>query len=171
MKHFLLLAACSLAAFAGLIKAPEKAIADLYPKGSFAKKTILLSSDEAARVEALAQEKLDSKIVTYYEITTPEGPVYAYVQTVRVRSKNLAAMTFVEGSGTIRAIEIIAMFEPMEYLPPQKWLETLEKKSLADPIRPKRDIPAITGATLSANAVSKSARTALAIHSVKVAKP
>ena len=170
MKYIFLLSVWSLAAFGGLIKTPEKAIGDLFPDAAISKKTILLSSDEAARVQTLAKEKLDSKIITYYEIRTGKMQLYAFLQTVRVRSKNLAALTFVE-AGSIRTIEIIAMFEPMEYLPPEKWLETLEKKTLADPIRPKRDIPAITGATLSANAVSKSSRTALAIYDVKIAKP
>jgi hypothetical protein len=156
--------------FPGVIKQPETAISEMYPHMGFDKKRALLSGDEALKIEHMARQKLASKIMTYYELKGQNGPVYAVLQTIKVRSKTMTSLTFVK-DGKIVRIEMIAFYEPMEYLPSSKWLKTTEGKTSSDAIQPKRDLPTITGATLSANAVSKAARLALAFVRVKLERP
>jgi len=170
MKHTLLLFAMVLVVHAGVIKQPESAIAARYPGAVFDKKRALLSDTETARIESLARQKLSSKLMTYYEIKEGKTTRYAVLQTLKVRSKTMTALTFV-CEGKITHIEMIAFYEPGEYLPSPRWLATFEGKGAADAIQPKQDIPTITGATLSANAVARASRIALAFVNVKTGQP
>lgn len=170
MKPILFLLTLLLPLAAGVLKQPEAAISQLYPGATVEKKRALLKSSEAAAIEAAAKQKLSSKIITYYTIQEKGQLCYAVLQTTKVRSKTMTALTFVE-KGAIAHIEMIAFYEPAEYLPSERWLETIEGKGTADAIQPKRDIPTITGATLSANAVAKTARLALAFVRVKLEQP
>ena len=168
-RYFLFLCAVT-TLFSGVIKQPETAITEQYPHAKFDKKRALLTGAEAAEIEHEARQKLPSKIITYYVIEKGKKKIYAVLQTMTVRSKTMTALTFIE-AGKIVAIEMIAFYEPGEYLPIPCWLETLNGKGTDDAIQPKRDLPTITGATLSANAVAKTARLALAFVNIKLERP
>lgn len=153
--------------WAGVIKQPEYAISQLYPKASVDKKRALLTGAEASRIEHMAKQRLASKIITYYEIKKGHKTRYAVLLTTKVRSKTMTALVFIE-EGKLSRIEMVAFYEPAEYLPSHRWMTGLEGKSSSYTLQPRRDIPTITGATLSANAVARTARLALAFVAVKL---
>ena len=152
----------------GLLKKPITAVSEHFPKAKISKKNALLSKVEFAELVKLSKVKPKSKIFTYYQIVQGSEVRYAIQTTTYVRSKNMTALIFIDGNGVVSDIELLAFYEPPEYQPPQKWLATFKEKSLADAIMPRRDIPVISGATLSANAMSRSTRLALAFWKVKL---
>ena len=69
--------------------------------------------------------------------------------------------------GKIDVIEVLAFNEPLEYMPEERWLKLFAGKQLnKDPIRLKRDIPNMTGATLTARAITDNTRKVLAMWQV-----
>jgi Na+-translocating ferredoxin:NAD+ oxidoreductase RnfG subunit len=65
------------------------------------------------------------------------------------------------------AIEIISFKEPSEYKPNSSWKEIFIGKTTEDTLVAGKDIATISGATMSARAISNAARVALAIAQEK----
>ncbi len=63
-------------------------------------------------------------------------------------------------------MDILAFFEPRDYMASQKWMDLFSGKKLSNTLRVGRDIPNMTGATLTSNAVTKAVRIALALFEV-----
>ncbi|MCD6190216.1 MAG: FMN-binding protein, partial [Sulfurimonas sp.] len=61
-------------------------------------------------------------------------------------------------------IEIIAFNEPLEYLPSDKWNSQFENVSTDKMLRVSKEIPTITGATLSARSITDGSRVAFAFY-------
>ena len=173
MKKLLFFALALSALHAGFIKSPEEAIADRYgPECRVSKKPVLLNNEAFGRVQAEAPMKLESKIFTFYVIEKGGQTVaHAALQTTMIRSKKQTSLVFISPKGSIESIEILAFYEPGEYLPDPKWLALFEDKKSSDPIQPKRDLPNLTGATLSANTTARQAKTALLVWQEVFAHP
>jgi len=133
------------------------------------KKSILLTQKEAKAIEAKAHMKLHSKIIRLYLANRGEKIVcYGVILSRKVRTKKSAVLYMIDPKGTIKAIEILAFSEPPEFKPKEKWIKTLKGKKINDPLRVNRDIPTISGATLSARNVTEGARLALAIFDIAI---
>ena len=63
----------------------------------------------------------------------------------------------------IKNIEILAFHEPSEYKPYSSWKAAFTGKGAKDDLKAGYGVPTISGATLSARAISDAARIALAI--------
>jgi electron transport complex protein RnfG len=132
------------------------------------KKNILLSNDEAKALTEQAQTKIDTKI--YRIFTAKKADViqgYGILVLHKVRSKNMAVLSIISPDGVLQGIEIIAFNEPMEYIPTSNWIKILENQTLTPRLNLGKDIPTVTGSTLSARAATKAARIALALFNVK----
>jgi len=128
------------------------------------KKSLLLSNRDAKAIEDKAHMKLPSKIVRLYLAKRDETiNCYGVVLSRKVRTKKAATLYIIDPKGKLQAIEILAFGEPPEFQPKTQWLNHLQGKTLQSPLRVGRDIPTISGATLSARNVTEGARLALAI--------
>jgi hypothetical protein len=106
-------------------------------------------------------------VVTYY-VGRNRGALAgtAYFDSHRVRTHNEVLMIVVNPEWKIDRIEVLRFAEPPEYQAPEKWLEQFDQKNLSQELSVKRGIVPITGATLTANAVTNAARRVLALHAV-----
>jgi hypothetical protein len=122
---------------------------------------------ELARARAGEQVEIKSALVTLWVGTRGGQPLgTVYFDTHRVRTLEETIMVVVEPGGTIERIEILAFHEPEDYLPREIWLQQFDGRTLDRDLSVKRGIHGITGATLSAKAVTDAARRILAIHQV-----
>lgn len=153
---------------ARVFKKPEQAVREAFPGARIETKNLLLRPEQVKRVEKLARVKLASKMASFF-VARKEAAVtgYAYVDTHTVRTLPEVVLYVLTPEGKIRFIEVVAFHEPLEYLPPQSWLKTFENKGLEGQlIRLKRDVPNISGSTLTARAVTDNARKVLALWKV-----
>ena len=128
------------------------------------RKSLLLTKAEAADVQKAARMRLSSRIVRLYLVKRDNKTLRCGVVLSRkVRTKKAAVLYLITPEGRIDRIEILAFAEPPEFKPSGRWLALFDGKSLAEPLRSGEDIPAISGATLSARNVADGARLALAI--------
>ena len=131
-------------------------------------RNIVISDEQKRAIERLARSKLHSRLLSVY-IVKKGGKVlaYGYVDVHRVRTRMEAVLFVISPKGEILAVEILAFNEPLEYMADERWLELLKGKSIErDQLRIGRDVPNITGATLTARAIVKASRRALAIWKV-----
>lgn len=80
-------------------------------------------------------------------------------------------MFVINKDGTLRQAEILAFFEPPEYMPGDNWIALFYGKSASDSLKPGKDIPNITGATITSTALSRTMRQILALARVVLPGP
>lgn len=164
----LLLAVTSLEA--QVLCTQSEALARAFPNATKTlRRTLFLTQAQTEAIEKAAQSKLESKLVTFYVDSTASGPTgYVFFDKSTVRTKDEVLMIVLTREGAVAAVEVLAFYEPFDYLPPPRWLKLFQEKILNDNLWPNRDIHAITGATLSVRAVTFSVRRVLATFAVAV---
>ncbi|HHD75935.1 MAG TPA: FMN-binding protein [Campylobacterales bacterium] len=136
---------------------------------SVEKKSLILTKEDVKTIQSNAHSKVDSKVVRYYKITKDNTPLgNAILLKKRVRTKIAAILYIVDNNNSMLGIEILSFKEPSEYKPSQEWQKMLVGKTAEDTLVAGDDIPTISGATLSARAISNSARLALSIAQSKL---
>ncbi len=146
----------------------DNALKRLFPGAQVVVKNITLSHEQVKRIESLSGVKMDTRLVSWYVAKRNNAVVgYAYVDIHRVRTHPETVLYAISPDGRIMAVEVLAFKEPLEYMPEPEWLKGFEGKSLEkDQIRLRRDIPNITGATLTARAITDNTRKVLAMWQV-----
>ncbi len=149
----------------------DDALKKAFPDAVIERKTLFLSDEDVKRVESLSGTKVESKILTYYIATKGDSIIgYAIFGSHIVRTKPEIYTTVINPDGSIKYVEILAFYEPEEYLPPKRWFEQFNGKVLDDNLWTKRGISAVTGATLSANGITQEVRKALAVFQIMILK-
>ena len=158
-----LLIAAVLAGAALLGAAPARARVLMTQKDALA----IAFPGAAKAVETAARSRLPSKVWTYYVA----GSTTAYFESHLVRTMNETVMVVVGAGGEVRFVEILSFIEPDEYMASKRWLDQLSGRRLDDELALRRGLRNIAGASLTAEAVTRSVRRALAVHQVLNAKP
>ncbi len=131
------------------------------------KNEIFLSSDQSQAIESLSQAKNESKLYIIYEAKNGEKTLgYAIIDTHSLRTKTETVMFVINPDGSLRQTEVLAFFEPPDYQAGENWIALFEGKTLEDGLKPGKDIPNITGATITANSLSQAIRRILAVFKV-----
>ena len=151
----------------------DEALELAFPKLEVERSTEFLSKEQKARVKKLAGSPVVSGIIYPYEATKKDPKTgeevlvgTAYFETHRVRSMRETMMFVVSPEGEIVRAEVLAFYEPTDYMPNKRFYAQFKGQMLDDDLRVNRGIKTITGCTLSVNASTKAARRILAIHKV-----
>jgi hypothetical protein len=162
-------AAVACAAPAAAQLSQEQALAHAFPGAPVERRTAYLTPADLARAAALAgpDVPVESGVVTYYVGIGPEGPLgVAYFDGHRVRTLREVLMIVVTPAGRVRRVETVAFREPPEYQAPEPWLRQFDERELEPGLSLKGRIAGLTGATLTAHAVTRAVRRVLALHQV-----
>ena len=129
------------------------------------KKNMLLSKTQASKIQKSSKTKLDSKIFRVFKATKESKLLgYGILVNKKVRSKNAVVIYFISNKSVLKSIEVIAFNEPIEYLPSDKWNSQFEDVGTDKMLRVSKEIPTITGATLSARSITDGSRVAFAFY-------
>ena len=152
-----------------LLATPDQILQSQYPGHKVEIKNVLLSTDEYVEAKKQAQRHFKDRLFRFYVVRNAKGQFAAAagLLTRRVRTKDETALYVVSREGKLRYVEIVAFYEPPEYMPKKKWLSEFKAKSIQSAIKIKNDIPKISGATLTAQAISDSARIVLSVWELK----
>ena len=140
------------------------------PPHSVERRTLFLSEEQARQISASASAPVDHRVVSYYVgLVGERADGYAYFDTHLVRTLPETILVLLSAEGRIVRIEILSFEEPEDYLPTDRWLAQFPGHGSGDDLSPNRGIRSLTGATLSARAITEAARRVLAIHRLLVA--
>lgn len=156
------------AAQAKVFYARDEAFRLAFPEAEIIdRRTFFLTPEQVRAVEARARTKLDTKLVSIYVARKGRTVLgYAVIDIHTVRTLPEAVMIVLTPEGRVVSTLILAFYEPQEYLPPARWLRQFERRALAPELWVGRGIDGITGATLSAWAITQAVRKALALYQV-----
>ncbi len=146
----------------------DESLSKIFPNAQIEVKNIALSQDQLINIEKVTGVKLNSKVLTWYIAKKGNRIIgYAYVDKHKVRTKPETVLYAIDPQGRILVIEVLAFNEPLEYMPEENWLKNFQGKTLdKDELKIKRDIPNITGATITAKAITDNTRKVLGIWQV-----
>jgi hypothetical protein len=150
----------------------DDALKQAFPNADRIERQILFLNDEDIKlVQGVSKAKVESKLFTYYTAREKDSIIgYAVFESHIVRTKPEIFMAVINLKGDIDYIEILAFYEPEEYLPPKRWLQLFKGRRLDDQLRVKRGISAISGATLTAEGITREIRRILAVFELMVLK-
>ena len=133
---------------------------------------IFLMDEDIKQAQELSKVKVESKLFTYYAARGKDNEIigYAVFESHIVRTKPEVFMAVITPKGDIAHIEILAFYEPEEYLPPKRWLHLFKGRRLDDKLRVKSGISAISGASITAEGITRAVRNILAIFELKIIK-
>jgi len=173
-RALLVLAIAALAlpnvARATVFLAKDEALALAFPDAERVEERVFILTDEQkSEVERRARAPLESQLWTMH-VGWKGGAVqgYAIIDTHVVRTLPETVMVVLDPDGSVRRVEILAFHEPPEYRPTGRWVEQFKDRALTDDLKLGAGIQGITGATLSATAMTAGVRRALALFAVLV---
>lgn len=175
MRRALLLAAALAVAAPPAVRATvfttrPQALALAFPDARIERRAFVLTGEQARAVQARAQVKVGSKLVAAYAAWRGDTLVgTAFFDTRTMRTMPAVIMVVVRPDITVERVDILAFHEPPDYRPPARWLGTFASRRLGDGLWPQRDLRNLSGATLSARAVTEGVRLALALYEVVAA--
>lgn len=162
-----LLVATAASLIAGTLPGADEAVRQLLPGSAFERETLLLTEAEQAVCTESTGQKTVSALVTRYVVRNDAGIAgYAYLDKHRVRTLPQTLMVAVDADGALLGVRVLAFREPAEYMAREGWLEQFRGKTHDDEIRLKKNVDGITGATLTARAVTQCTRRVMAVHQV-----
>ncbi len=167
-----LLAAPLLSTYAGsvVLATKDDALGKAFPPAaSIERRTVFLTDGEAKKAGEIAGAKMEYRVFTYYRAAAGDGRTqgYAVIENLLVRTKKAVMMTVIKPGRVVDKVEVLAFYEPREYMPSGRWLGLFSGKTLSSGLRVNRDIAAVSGATMSSYAFAAQARLALAVFEVK----
>jgi len=131
------------------------------------KKSLILSSKQFKEVRSRAKTSIKTKVYRYYDIVSSKKSIgKAVLITRKVRSKKATVLYAFDKKGTLRFSEIMAFGEPPEFVPSKIWMSQLQKQKPTAKLTVGKDIPTISGSTLSASSITEGARVARAIYEI-----
>ena len=136
------------------------------------KRHVFLTERQAESVRKMAKAEVNSRLYTFY-IAKSGGKETgcAVIDTHTLRTLTETVMFVINPDGTLRHAEILAFFEPTDYMPNGKWINLFPEKTKMDGMKVGKGIPNITGATISASSFSKATRRVLAVYKVTFGIP
>ena len=166
----------ALALLAALLAPARPAVAAVYltqtqalelafPGARIERLEVVLTAAEKQAVEKRARVRAGSSIATGYAAWRGDSLLgVAFFDQRTVRTMPGVFMTVIAPDTTIARVDVLAFHEPPDYQPPRRWLDRFFPRRLDDRLWPNRDLRNLSGATLSARAVTESARLALALY-------
>jgi electron transport complex protein RnfG len=140
-----------------------------FPGSVVERKTFFLNDEQKEEARRLAGENIpiDNNLVIPYIAHTGGNPVgIAYFDAHRVRTLQEVIMVAVDTEDRVIRIETMRFQEPPNYRAPGRWMAQFENRKLDRDLSQKGDIATITGATLTARAVTAAVRRVMALHAV-----
>ncbi|HHE05907.1 MAG TPA: hypothetical protein ENK90_02160 [Epsilonproteobacteria bacterium] len=144
-----------------VVKTSFKDVTEVKPR------SLILSKAQFSKIRAMAKAAVKTKVYRYYDIMSKSKKVgVAVLITRKVRSKKATVLYAFDRTGTLRFSEIMAFGEPPEYIPGSIWMGQLQNRKPDAKLTIGKDIPTISGSTLSANSITEGARVARALYEI-----
>lgn len=145
----------------------QEALSLAFPGAQFTRKEHFLTDAQVKAVRDLASVELPGAWWVAYEARLNGRLVgVAFFDTHRVRTLNETAMVAVNADATVKRVEVVAFREPQDYLAKEAWVRQFDGKRLDADLSLKKAIRPLSGATLTAHALTDASRRGLALFRV-----
>ena len=142
-----------------------------FPDCQIHRSTVLLDESKQAAIEKICGQKILKSMVFPY-VATRKGELVgtAWFDVHKVRSKKQLLMVVLDPQQNVQRVELLAFAEPKKYQPRKRWLRKFNKQKLGG-AQAGKDVPRITGATLTVRASTRCVQRTMALHRVVFGPP
>lgn len=148
----------------------EEAISRYFSGCIVKEQNIFLTVEQIKKAEAISGLKIDSKLLNRKVASCQTGNKFIYLDTHVVRTQK-EVLLVVLGDEALERVELLAFYEPDEYIPGKKWYELFNGKKNYEPVVLGNNIPHISGATLTSRATVSAVKKIISLHeAIKNAK-
>lgn len=149
----------------------QEALEMAFPGAAFTRREHYLNAVQAQSARDMSGTELPGLWWIAYEARVNGQLVgVAFFDTHRVRTLNETALIAVSAEGVLRRVEIVAFREPPEYMAKEAWIRQFPGRRLDGDLSLKKGIRPLSGATLTANALTDASRRALALWKILYGK-
>ncbi len=151
---------------ANVIASPLEVMSKNFEVGAtVTENNVLLTQAQAANIEENSKTKLESKIIRVFKAAKNNKILgFGVLVNKKIRSKNGVVLYIISPDSVLKSVEIVAFNEPAEYIPSKKWISQFNEIKSAKIDEASKNIPTITGATLSAKSIIDGSRVAFAVY-------
>jgi Na+-translocating ferredoxin:NAD+ oxidoreductase RnfG subunit len=146
----------------------DSVLSNAFPEADIEKKTVKITPEMRREIETITKDRLFRRRFSFL-VAKEGGKILGYASEVDEIGKTepITFMVVLNRDGMVRSVNLLVYRETQghEIANPQ-WRKQFEGKSLSDPLRLKKDIDSITGATMSSRAVTKGVKKVLAVFQV-----
>ncbi len=151
-------------AYADVLAEPDALLSAKFPGAEIENVNVLLTTNQAEKIKKRIAQSFDDRVFTFFVAKTSGKEIgYAGLYTRKVRSKDQTALYFIDLSGALKSIDLVAFYEPIEYKPKEKWLRKFKGKSDPNRLKLGGEIQVVSGATLTAQSFMSAAKLILAV--------
>jgi hypothetical protein len=145
----------------------QEALALAFPGAQFQRREFFLTDGQAAAVKQKGGVDLAGLWTVAYE-ARKDGQLVGvgFFDTHHVRTLNETALVAITAEGRVKRVEVVAFHEPQDYMAKEAWLRQFDGRKLDQDLRLQRGIKPLSGATLTANALTDASRRCLALWQV-----
>ena len=158
---------------AKVFHAQDEAIELAFPDADrVEEKNYILKPAQVEAIEKHSRSRLDGELLTIFTGWKDGQAIgYAQIEIHQVRTLPEAFLIVLSPAGEVTLVRVLAFYEPLEYLPGERWFRQFLGASGKSDLRLGWDIHGVSGATLSARAATASVRRFLAAYEVLIARP
>lgn len=137
----------------------NEVLEETFPGAKIERLRLRLTRNEQDRLIDSTGSRDEGRLYTLYLARKGDQVVgMGLFDTRIVRTKGQTLFVALSPSGKVQRISVVSFFEPLEYLVPARWLALWRGRDRGRPNIPGKDLPGISGATLSTAAVSQTVR-------------
>lgn len=151
--------------FAGVLMDVPSALKFHFGEYEVQKEKIFLTSNSIKELEKASRSKFISKIYSVYEANSGGKRVMSGIlETHILRSRTQTLFVIFDKKGKILATQVLAFYEPEEYIMSPKWFSQFKSKTINDRMDPGDDLVKVSGSTISYNETASAIRRMSALY-------
>lgn len=151
----------------------EQAQQALFPTvKDFVSLHVKLDATRMAQVKKMAGTMPRATALQIWRAQTEDGKSAGWVMVEKIDTKeqNVSYAVAISPDGRVLGVEILTYWDAKNsHVRDPRWRAHFKGKTLADPMRPGKDIPNVAGGTLTSKSVTQGVKRMLALYSVALA--
>ena len=130
-----------------------------FSKYDVSKEQIFLTTSKIKELEQVARSKFISKIYSVYEAkSNGRRMMSGILETHLLRSRTQTLFVIFDNKGRVVTTQVLAFYEPEEYIMSPKWFAQFKSKTINDKMEPGDDLAKVSGSTISYNETASAVR-------------
>ena len=149
----------SLSSIAGVLTDVPSALKFHFGDYEVKREQIFLTSTTIKELERISKAEFESRIYSVYEAKSNGRRVMSGIlETHLLRSRTQTLFIVFDKSGKIVSTQVLAFYEPEEYIMSPEWFSHFKTKSINDRMQPGDDVIKVSGSTISYNETASAIR-------------
>jgi len=141
----------------------EEVLERVFPGADIEERRIAITPAMRKEIEGLLKRRFFKRSILFY-IVKNEGDLQGYATVAKEvgKTKQITFMVILDKEGVVKMVSILVFRESQGYeVANHRWRKQFVGKTVKDPLRLKRDIANISGATLSSRAITRGVKKVL----------